>query len=244
MEPQKTREVEDDPVKEADAAEPQGRCVDIPVGGAVLAGELTVPPDAWGMVVIADGSPMVCRHPTHHRCVTKAFRRGGLATARVDLLTEHEQRAGAGTSTLATDIERLAERLAEANRWLAGQSEVRGLPAGYFGAGSGTAAALRVAAREPEAFGAIVVLGGRPDLVGPELSRVRTPTLLIAGAGDLLVIDWNRKALGELAGTKDLRVIPGASHLFEEAGAIREVAGMAQEWYRQNLAQVGEVQRH
>jgi pimeloyl-ACP methyl ester carboxylesterase len=236
MEPRKTREVEDDPVKEAEAAEPPGRCVEIPVGSAVLAGELTVPADAWGMVVIADGSPMVCRHPTHHRCVTKAFRRGGLATARVDLLTEQEQRAGAGTTTLATDVELLAGRLAEANRWLATREEVRRLPAGYFGAGSGTAAALRVAAREPEAFGAIVVLAGRPDLVGAELARVRTPTLLIAGAGDLLVIDWNRKALGELAGRKDLHVIPGASHLCEEVDAIREVAGLAEDWYRQNLA--------
>jgi dienelactone hydrolase len=235
MEPHKTRELEDDPVNEAEAAEPPARGVEIPAGPAVLAGELAVPADAWGLVVIADGSPMVWRHPTHHRCVTRGLRRGGLATARVDLLTEQEQRAGAGTSALSYDLDLLAERLAEVNRWLGSRAEVRGLRAGYFGAGCGTAAALRLAAREPEAFGAIVMLGGRPDLVGPELARVRTPTLLIAGAGDLLVIDWNRKALSELAGEKDLRVIPGASHLFEEIGVIHEVADLAREWYRRHL---------
>ena len=114
-----------------------------------------------------------------------------------------------------------------AREWLTRQEEVRGLRVGYFGGGCGTAAALRVAARETEAFGAMVMLGGRPDLVGEVLGQVRTPTLFIAGAGDLLVIEWNRKALLELGGEKDLRVIPGASHMFEEIGVIEDVAELA-----------------
>jgi pimeloyl-ACP methyl ester carboxylesterase len=153
----------------------------------------------------------------------------------VDLLTESEQRGGSGGSALSTEIDLLADRLAAARVGLPPPAAVRGLRGGYFGGGCGTAAALRLAARKPEAFGAMVMLGGRPDLVGEGLGRVRTPTLFIAGAGDLLVIEWNRKALVELGGEKDLRVIPGASHMFEEIGVIEDVAELAHGWYRRHL---------
>jgi len=234
MEPEKTRQGADVLAGE-ERAEVAGRGVQIPVAGAVLAGELATPAEAWGMVLIADGSSMVARHPTHHRCVTKALRRRGLATARGDLLTEGEQHGGSRGGALPAEIDLLADRLRWARDWLTQQEEVRGLRVGYFGGGCGTAAALRVAARETEAFGAMVMLGGRPDLVGEVLGQVRTPTLFIAGAGDLLVIEWNRKALLELGGEKDLRVIPGASHMFEEIGVIEDVAELAHGWYRRHL---------
>ena len=165
------------------------------------------------------------------RCKT-----GGLATLLFDLLTEDEEYQERLTRHLRFDIGLLARRLIDATDWLARRPETRDLKVGYFGASTGGGAALVAAAERPEAVGAVVSRGGRPDLAGEiALARVRAPTLLIVGGADTPVIALNRQAMAQMSAPVSLEIIPGATHLFEEPGALEEVARLAREWFERFL---------
>jgi dienelactone hydrolase len=155
----------------------------------------------------------------------------GLATLLMDLLTRDEEAIDQLTAHLRFDIGLLAERLVATTDWLTQQTDTHHLSTGYFGASTGAAAALVAAAERAEAVRAIVSRGGRPDLAGPALSRVRAPTLLIVGGRDELVVELNRAALQQLGGEKRLEIVPGATHLFEEPGTLEEVARLACDWF-------------
>jgi dienelactone hydrolase len=159
----------------------------------------------------------------------------GLATLLIDLLTNEEEMIDLQTAELRFDIPLLAERLGGVTDWLAGEPSTAALSIGYFGASTGAGAALIAAADRPKTVRAIVSRGGRPDLAQPVLHRVRQPTLLIVGGEDEVVIQLNRQALRELGGTKQLVIIPGATHLFEEPGALERVAALASEWFTRYL---------
>ena len=162
-----------------------------------------------------------------------------LATLLVDLLTEDEETIDLRTAHLRFDIGLLAERLVGATDWLTRQPDTRHLPIGYFGASTGAGGALVAAATRPQVVSAIVSRGGRPDLAGPSLANVRAPTLLIVGGQDHVVIQLNRSALDLLHGEKQLVIVPGATHLFEEPGALDEVAQLAREWFERYLTWAG-----
>ena len=162
-----------------------------------------------------------------------------LATLLVDLLTEDEETIDLRTAHLRFDIGLLAERLVGATDWLTRQPDTRHLPIGYFGASTGAGGALVAAATRPQVVSAIVSRGGRPDLAGPALANVRAPTLLIVGGQDHVVIQLNRSALDLLHGEKQLVIVPGATHLFEEPGALDEVAQLAREWFERYLTWAG-----
>lgn len=165
--------------------------------------------------------------------MAERLRQAGLATLLLDLLTEDEERIDARTGELRFDIGLLAERLDAATSWLVEQDGVGELAVGYFGASTGAAAALVAAARRP--IGAVVSRGGRPDLAGEALDRVTAPTLLIVGSLDHVVVDLNRRAFERLGSEKDLRIVEGAGHLFEEPGALDEVAELAAGWFASRL---------
>jgi putative phosphoribosyl transferase len=164
-----------------------------------------------------------------------------LATLLIDLLTLHEEVIDARTSQLRFDIELLAERLVDATDWLTQSPDTKDLRMGYFGASTGAAAALEAAAVRPEAVGATVSRGGRPDLAGMALVRVRAPALLIVGENDEQVIRLNREALAKLHCEKQLLIVPRATHLFEEPGALDEVARLACDWFLRHLTPVPQV---
>ncbi|WP_437743171.1 dienelactone hydrolase family protein [Sorangium sp. So ce1504] len=164
------------------------------------------------------------------------LRDGGLATLLLDLLTPAEEEVDEETAHLRFDIGFLANRLLGAARWLRQDAEGSRLPFGYFGASTGAAAALVAAAEDPDLVRAIVSRGGRPDLAGPALASVHAPTLLIVGGRDNMVIELNRRASAELACEKRLEIVPGATHLFEEPGALDRVAKLARDWFGQHLA--------
>jgi dienelactone hydrolase len=159
------------------------------------------------------------------------LREGGLATLLVDLLTPEEEAVDEETAHLRFDIGLLADRLVDATDWLGEMEETRGLAVGYFGASTGGGAALVAAAQRPNAVRAVVSRGGRPDLAGAALARVWAPTLLVVGGNDHVVLDLNRQALARLRSEKRLEVVPGATHLFEEPGALEEVARLARDWF-------------
>jgi dienelactone hydrolase len=206
------------------------RLVSIPIGEIALEGDLNIPPRAIGVVVFAHGSGS-SRFSSRNRFVASVLEQAGLATLLMDLLTRDEEVVDQLTAHLRFDIELLAERLVAATDWLTGQVDTSRLPIGYFGASTGAAAALVAAAERPEVVKAIVSRGGRPDLAGPALSRVRAPTLLIVGSRDELVIELNRVALKELRSEKRLEIVPGATHLFEEPGTLEEVGRLARDWF-------------
>ncbi|HLH16332.1 MAG TPA: dienelactone hydrolase family protein [Bryobacteraceae bacterium] len=212
-----------------------GYLVRVPAGGVVLEGDLAVPPGARGIVLFAHGSGS-SRFSPRNRYVAGALRERGLGTLLMDLLTASEEEVDERTAHLRFDVEMLGQRLADAAAWLATGTATRGMPIGYFGASTGAAAALLAAARSPEGIGAIVSRGGRPDLAGPALAQVRAPTLLIVGGADTVVIGMNREAYGQLQCPKDIAIVPGASHLFEEPGTLEEVARLAGEWFARWLA--------
>jgi len=159
----------------------------------------------------------------------------GLGTLLIDLLTRDEETIDLQTAELRFDIRLLAERLGSVTDWLSGEPSAATLSVGYFGASTGAAAALIAASDRPERVRAIVSRGGRPDLAGPVLPRVRQPTLLIVGGDDDVVIELNRQALRELSGIKQMMIVPGATHLFEEPGALEQVAALASEWFLRYL---------
>ena len=201
-----------------------------------LLGDLRIPPGARGIVVFAHGSGSGRRSP-RNRFVADVLVKAGLATLLIDLLTQEEEMIDLQTAELRFDIRLLAERLRDMSDWLANEASIGALSIGYFGASTGAAAALIAAADRPERVRAIVSRGGRPDLAGPVLARVRQPTLLIVGGEDDVVIELNREALARLAGIKQLVIVPGASHLFEEPGALEQVAALAVQWFQRYLVE-------
>ena len=201
--------------------------------GVHLEGDLANPPGARGIVLFAHGSGS-SRHSPRNRQVAGELNDLGLATLLLDLLTPDEERAERQTRHLRFDIGLLAGRLSAATAWLQAEPSTSGLPIGYFGASTGAAAAL-VAAADNDAVAAVVSRGGRPDLAGPALERVVAATLLIVGGMDRFVLELNREALAQLRCEKALFVIPGATHLFEEAGALEEVSRVAGEWFAKHL---------
>jgi pimeloyl-ACP methyl ester carboxylesterase len=210
--------------------------VRVRVGPVTLDGGLAIPSGASGVVVFAHGSGS-SRHSPRNRFVAQTLREAGLGTLLLDLLTAAEETEDVQTADYRFDIDLLAERVVGATDWLAGQAATADLPLGYFGASTGAAAALVAAARRPERVRAVVARGGRPDLAANDLPHVRAPTLLIVGGNDLPVIGLNRQALDRLGSReKELHVVPGASHLFEEPGALEEVARLAADWFTRHLA--------
>ncbi|MGO9080985.1 MAG: phosphoribosyltransferase family protein [Streptosporangiaceae bacterium] len=205
--------------------------VQVSAGDVSLAGHLTVPERPIGIVVFAHGSGS-SRHSPRNRYVAGLLNRAALGTLLFDLLTPDEEVNRANVF----DIGLLGERLVAVTGWLRSQSAAAGLPVGYFGASTGAAAALWAAAEPGSDIAAVVSRGGRPDLTGPRLARVRAPTLLIVGARDDVVLDLNRQARAELREHGKLAVIPGATHLFEEPGALAAVADLARDWFAGYLA--------
>lgn len=211
------------------------RTVQVTAGLAVLEGDLVLPRNARGVVLFAHGSGS-SRHSPRNRQVARKLQREGLATLLVDLLTVEEERVDERTRDLRFDIPLLAQRLVGAIDWLGAQTETRGLSIGLFGASTGAAAALVAATERPDAIGAVVSRGGRPDLAGELLPLVRAPTLLIVGGRDDVVIRLNEEARSHMRAQVRLQIVPGATHLFEEPGTLEEVARLAREWFLHQLA--------
>ena len=203
-------------------------------GDAVLQGDLTLPAGTNSVVLFAHGSGS-SRHSRRNRYVAQVLNEGTIGTLLLDLLTESEEVRDSLTAELRFDIGLLARRVVGATNWLTNTADTQNLSLGYFGASTGAAAAL-VAAAELEVVRAIVSRGGRPDLAGEALAHVEAPTLLIVGGNDEPVIEMNRTALVQLKVDKRLEIIPGATHLFEEAGALERVAGLARDWFTRYLS--------
>jgi putative phosphoribosyl transferase len=202
----------------------------IPVNGVELEGALVVPPAARGVVLFAHGSGS-SRHSPRNNFVAETLRAAGIGTLLMDLLTKQED----AIYQTRFDIDLLSWRLERATQWLMEEPRVQSLDIGYFGASTGAAAALNAAATFGSLIGAVVSRGGRPDLAMAALGSVQAPTLLIVGALDDVVIELNRKAYERLKAEKQLAIVPGATHLFEESGTLQEVARLAAAWFRRHL---------
>lgn len=211
----------------------------IEAGTLRLHGDLGLPQEARGVVLFAHGSGSG-RFSPRNRFVAQTLQARGFATLLLDLLEERE----ADDRRKVFDIDLLADRLLTAATWLRRQQSTAELPLGYFGASTGAGAALQAAARMPEAVAAVVSRGGRPDLAAPFLGRVTAPTLLIVGGDDVPVIDMNEEALAQLTCPKRLIIVPGATHLFEEPGALEQVAGHAGDWFERYLTRIGAHAKH
>ena len=208
--------------------------VAIPVGQRRLSGELVLPTDTNGLVIFAHGSGS-SRHSPRNQYVARVLHDAGLGTLLFDLLTEEEEREESYTRHLRFNIELLANRLVAATDWL-DQQDLPGKPRiGYFGSSTGAGAALVAAAERAERVGAVVSRGGRPDLAAGFSERVRAPTLLIVGGNDTPVIELNEQAYAQLRCPKELKLVPGATHLFEESGALETVAHLASDWFATHL---------
>ncbi len=214
----------------------KARGVTIAAGEVELAGDLTLPEGAEAIVLFAHGSGS-SRHSPRNQLVARRLVEAGLATLLFDLLTLEEESYDRMTGELRFDVHLLAHRLLRATEWVRRQPDTRHLRIGYFGASTGAAAALIAAAARPEEVGAIVSRGGRPDLAHDALDEVRAPTLLIVGGEDHLVIELNELAYSRLRCEKRLEIIPGATHLFEEPGALEAVAELAAAWFRRYLVE-------
>jgi putative phosphoribosyl transferase len=217
------------------------RSVQIPSGAAVLNGELMIPSGAGVVVLFAHGSGS-SRHSPRNQYVARVIREAGIGTLLFDLLTAEEEAVDMYTRHLRFDIDLLADRLVDATKWIDEESVriknrtgAQHLRVGYFGASTGAAAALVAAARLGERVGAVVSRGGRPDLAGDVLPLVKSPTLLIVGGADEIVIELNKEAFERLRCKKEMKIVPGATHLFEEPGALEQVARMAAEWFKEHL---------
>jgi len=210
--------------------------VRVGAGRVALEGNLLVPEGAQGVVLFAHGSGSG-RHSPRNRFVASQLAASGLASLLIDLLSEEEERAEQFTRHLRFDIGLLAGRLVVATDWLTDDPRTSALAVGYFGASTGGGAALVAAAERPNQVAAVVSRGGRPDLAGDALPRVRAPTLLIVGGADEPVIGMNEWALARLGSpVKRLEIVPGASHLFEEPGTLERVAHLASDWFTRHLA--------
>ena len=217
------------------------REVRIPCGDAWLYGDLTLPPQATGLVLFVHGSGgSRGRHSARNRRVAQVLQKAGIATLLFDVLTAQEALSDVHTSEQRADVSLLTQRLQEATRWALMQPALLHLPLGYFGAGGGSAAAIIAAARLPERIDAVVSCGGWPDLAGPvAVAAVSAPTLLIAGGADLAVAERNAETIGQLRCHKQLALIEGATHQFDERGALDQVAELAASWFATHLAQPG-----
>lgn len=204
--------------------------VHIPIDSIKLEGSLALPGQAQGLVVFAHGSGS-SRFSPRNNFVAQMLREAGIGTLLMDLLTEEED----AVYRTRFNIDLLTERLLLATKWLQEQPRTKGLVIGYFGASTGAAAALKAAAAVGSKIGAVVSRGGRPDLAEEALARVQSPTLLIVGGHDDIVIELNREAYARLRGKKQLVIVPGATHLFEEPGTLEEVARLATDWFKQYL---------
>ncbi|MFC9887519.1 dienelactone hydrolase family protein [Streptomyces pilosus] len=208
--------------------------VTVPSGGADLAGDLEIPAGVRAMVLFAHGSGS-SRHSPRNRAVAAALRAAGFGTLLLDLLTAEEEREDAGTGEHRFDIGLLSRRLAHAIDWLEQRPDTADLPVGLFGASTGAAAALVAATERPGRVSAVVSRGGRPDLAGDALALVASPVLLVVGGDDGTVLALNRRAAERLPGEHRVHVVPGATHLFPEPGALEEVARLAAAWFGEHL---------
>lgn len=206
----------------------------VPAGAVSLEGELQIPRDAQGVVLFAHGSGSSRLSP-RNQFVARVLHEAGLGTLLFDLLTREEEVIDSFTRHLRFDIALLAERLVGATRWLGTVDAAQGLPVGYFGASTGGGAALVAAAQLGEKVGAVVSRGGRPDLASAWLPKVKSPTLLLVGELDPVVIDLNRSAMDRMSCVTEIRLIPEATHLFEEAGTLDRAAHEAAGWFTQYL---------
>lgn len=198
----------------------------IPLGKLTLEGDLTIPNNAKGLVLFAHGSGSSRKSP-RNRYVAQVLNSGGVATLLFDLLTPEEERVDAVTAELRFNIDLLTERLVKVTQFILKE----GLKIGYFGASTGAAAALKAAAQLPNEIAAVVSRGGRPDLALERLPQVQAPTLLIVGSLDLQVIEMNKTALKLMRCEKELKIVAGATHLFEEPGTLENVAEVALDWF-------------
>ena len=210
------------------------RDIFIPSGGVRLAGELNIPANAIGLVLFADGSGS-SRHSPRNKYVARVLHDSNIGTLLLDLLTEEEEDEERYTRHLRFNIGLLAKRLADATRWIKTQEGGQSLPIGYLGSSTGAAAALVAAAELGKQVAVVVSRGGRPDLAEPSLAGVKAPTLLIVGGRDDQVIGLNRGAYGQLRCEKRLELVDRATHLFEEPGALEEVARLAAEWFKKHF---------
>lgn len=208
--------------------------VRIPAGRVTLEGTLGIPTAAAGMVLFAHGSGS-SRFSSRNRFVARVLRDAGLGTLLLDLLSPSEEEVDEITRHHRFDIEMLADRLVVTIDWLGRQADTSDLAVGLFGASTGGGAALVAAADRPKRVGAVVSRGGRPDLAGAALAVLEAPTLLLVGGHDEVVIELNEEARARMRGTVELRVIPGATHLFEEPGALEQVAAAARDWFHEYL---------
>jgi len=208
--------------------------IQIPAGCAVLSGNLTIPENAMALVLFAHGSGS-SRHSPRNQFVARTINRAGLGTLLFDLLTPEEEALDIYTREHRFNISLLAKRLVHATKWARQQEETRDQRIGYFGSSTGAAAALVAAAELPQDVGAVVSRGGRPDLAGDALAKVQAPTLLIVGGNDHIVIEVNEMARDQMRCEVKLEIIPGATHLFEEAGALEHVAKLASNWFVDHL---------
>jgi putative phosphoribosyl transferase len=214
----------------------QEQIVSIPAGSVQLDGTLALPKGAEGIVLFAHGSGS-SRFSPRNRYVAKVLEDAALATLLIDLLTPEEEKIDRQTKQHRFDIAFLADRLIAATDWLTQRPDTQHLGIGYFGASTGAGAALVAAAQRPNIVQAIVSRGGRVDLVGTDtLGQIQAPTLMIAGGYDFLIIMTNRDAITQISGKKRLEIVPEATHLFEEPGALEEVARLASEWFQEHLA--------
>ena len=204
--------------------------VQIPAGRAVLSGNLTIPNNSVALVLFAHGSGS-SRHSPRNQFVARTLNGGGLGTLLFDLLTPEEEALDIYTREHRFNIGLLAERLVHATNWTRQQDQLRDLRIGYFGSSTGGAAALVAAAELPQDVGAVVSRGGRPDLAGDALPQIQAATLLIVGGNDDIVIELNEMARDQMRCEVKLEIIPGATHLFEEPGALEQVAKLASDWF-------------
>lgn len=211
------------------------RGVQIPDGAARLEADLRLPANPLGLVIFAHGSGS-SRLSARNRQVAEAFDAQGLATLLLDLLTREEESVDQFTREFRFDIPRLGRRVVAAADWAVEQDDLRDLPLGYFGASTGAAAALIAAAERPQRSVAVVSRGGRPDLAGEALPRVTVPTLLIVGGADRAVIELNEDAMRQMRTDVELTIVPDATHLFEERGALEQVSQLAADWFRKHMA--------
>lgn len=217
----------------------KAQSVTVIAGRIQIQGDLRIPNGARGTVLFAHGSGS-SRFSPRNKFVADILYRAGLATLLIDLLTPKEESIDRVTAAFRFNIGLLAERLVDTTDWVARQPETGSLGIGYFGSSTGAAAALIAAARRPDRVGAVVSRGGRPDLAGPALRALRAPTLLLVGENDPQVIRLNKEAMARMTAPTALRIIPGATHLFEEPGALEQVAHLAADWFVRHLGAAGQ----
>jgi dienelactone hydrolase len=216
--------------------------VRVPIGEHWLNGDLGIPVEPRGLVLFAHGSGS-SRHSPRNQFVARTLEQRGLATLLIDLLTADEEAIDVRTAEFRFDLDMLAGRLVAIVEWLRHRAETASLPIGLFGASTGGGAALMAAAARPHEVAAVVSRGGRPDLAGGALGRVRAPTLLIVGGHDEPVIRMNRDAMAHMSAPVTLEIVPGATHLFEEAGTLERVAELAADWFTRYLKPAAATRR-